>query len=222
MIRTRRKSLQQGCGRKGMAALEFALIAPVILTMVLGTLEISDALRIQAKLNFAAGQLAQMIAASSSITTGSSDGPGGTLGDLCTAASYNLLPYPATTLYARIESSTVSTNASTGQDWAEDSACPTVKKSGSFTETIALTAIANSPRSMFTADGTPPSQGGTEITGYTAISLELFYTYTNPVHFLLGKTMAFTAVGVARPRSGVAPICTYPSGSGTAPCPGVY
>ena len=216
MIRTLR------CGRDGVAALEFALIAPVIVTMVLGTLEIDDALRIQAKLNFAAGQLAQMIAASSSITTGSSDGPGGTLGDLCTAASYNLLPYPTSPLSAWIESTTVSTNASTGQNWAEDSACPTLNKYGSFTETITLTGLADKPRSMFTADGTPSGQGGTEVAGYTAISLVLLYSYTNPVHFLLGKTIFFTAVGVARPRSGVAPTCIYPSGSGTAPCPGVY
>ena len=211
--------------RQGVAALEFALIAPVMVAMLLGTIELANAIRVQAKLNVAAGQFAEMIAGQVSVTQGSSDGPGGILGDLCTAAAYNLLPYNTGALSAWIESTTVVPSffgPRTAQDWASDTACPASNPAGSFSETILLTNIADTPRSLFTQDGTPKSSGGTLVLGYTAISLQLTYTYANPVRFLLGPAIVFTAAAAARPRSNAAVTCTYPSGGGTAPCPSYY
>lgn len=211
--------------RSGVAALEFALIASIMVTMILGTIEFSNIFRAQAKLNVAAGQLVEMIAGQASVTQGSANGPGGSLGDLCTAASYNMLPYSPSRLSAWIESTTVIQSGSglgTKQDWATDMACPASSQAGSFTETIVLTNIADTPRSLFTQDGTPRASGGTLVKGYTAISLRLTYTYVNALPFLRGRTLTFTAVAAARPRANAAVTCTYPSGSGTASCPGVY
>jgi hypothetical protein len=210
--------------RAGTAALEFALIAPVMVLMVFGTIELTQVFRIQSKLNVAAGQLAEMIAGQSTVTTGSSDGPGGTLGDMCTAASYNLLPFPTTTLSAYIESTTVIQpfGIQTAQDWATDRSCPSAVPIGSFSETITLTNIADTPRSLFTLDGTPKSSGGTLVKGYSAISLQLTYVYKNILPYFLGPSLTFTASAAARPRSNHTISCTYQSGSTSAPCPGVY
>lgn len=210
--------------RAGSAGVEFALIAPVMVLMMFATIELVNAMRIQAKLNVAAGQLVEMIAGQPSVTEGSSVGPGGTLGDMCTAASYNLLPFPTATLSAYIESTTVVQpfGIQTSQDWADDKSCPSANPIGSFSETILLTNIANTPRSLFTLDGTPSGYGGTLVKGYSAISLQLTYVYTNVLPYSLGPTITFTAVAAARPRSNTTISCTYPSGGTTAPCPGVY
>jgi Flp pilus assembly protein TadG len=141
---------QQGSGRArcGIASIEFAVIVPAMLTLMLGTFEFINAWRVQQKLNTAAGQLVEMIAAQSKVTEGSAEGPGGSLGDFCTAASYNMYPYPMNTLSGWVESTTEQSTGSNGhpQDWANDTSCPASIRSGSFAETIALTGIANQPR----------------------------------------------------------------------------
>jgi hypothetical protein len=209
---------------RGVAALEFAIIAPVMITMFFGVVELSNVMRAQAKLNIAAGQFVEMIAAQSSVTERSSEGPGGTLGDYCTAASYNMLPFPTANLSAWVESTTVTQGfgVQLGQDWANDTSCPSTNKAGSFAETITLTAIANTPQSLFTADGTPWGSGGTLVVGYTAISAKLTYQYSNVLTHFLGSTVTLTAVAAARPRANVAVKCTYLSGTSNQPCPGVY
>ncbi len=211
-------------GSAGVAALEFALVAPLLLLMLLGTVDLVNAIRIQMKLNVTAGQLAEMIAGQPSVTMGSSDGPGGSLGDMCAAAAYNLKPYSAAPLSAYIESTTVvqGSGIATAQDWASDRACPSANPIGSFWETIILTSIADTPRSLFTIDGTPRASGGTLVKGYSAISLQLTYLYRNVSPFLLGRFITFTAVAAVRPRSNTTVGCTFPSGNATAPCPGVY
>ncbi len=93
--------------RRSVAALEFALAAPVMSLLLAAPIEITNAIRIQTKLNVAAGQLADMIAGQTSVTEGSSNGPGGSLGDMCTAVSYNLWPYSPADLSAWIESTAV-------------------------------------------------------------------------------------------------------------------
>jgi Flp pilus assembly protein TadG len=208
--------------RAGIAGIEFALVAPAMVLMLLTTFELMNAERVQAKLNLAAGQLAEMIAAQSSVTEGSPEGPGGTLGDFCTAASYDMLPYDPSKLSGWMESTTVGSGGGTAQNWANDKSCPAANAIGSFWETIDLTTISDTPRSMFTLDGTPKGSGGQTVPGYSAITVQLTYTYTNILPHLLQPFVTFTAVGSARPRSNTTIPCTYPSGSGTAACPGVY
>jgi len=202
------------------SALEFALIAPVMIVMFLGTIELSEAIRVQARLNMAAGQLMDMVAGQSAVTMASADGPGGTLGDMCTAASYNMLPYNPANLGAMIESTTVNSSDALQQNWLADESCPTSEKQANGNqETNTLNLIAETPNTLFSADG---KLANTYTPGFTAVSLKLFYTYNNVLPFLpgLGPTIQFTAVAAARPRSGVSPTCTYPdTGTPTYQCP---
>ncbi len=85
--------------RSGVAALEFAAVAPTMLLFIMGTVEILNAIRLQAKLNVAAGQLAELVAGQSSVTA-----PSGTLTDICTGAAMNIIPYPRGALSANIAS----------------------------------------------------------------------------------------------------------------------
>ena len=216
------------CGRawhdqSGTAAVEFAMIAPVLFMFIMGTVEISNALRVQAKLNIVVGQLAELVAGQSSITA-----PSGTLADICTGAAMNLTPYPASTLAANIVSisndhpsnrsaSTDTTTVNTYLDWENISSCVTQAPS-----TLALAgafALANTPTSLLTKSGTPAA--GTNDPGlkygYSAIVVKAQYTYTNVLMFFLGKTINFSAIAVIRPRANATVQCVKVDGS--APCP---
>jgi len=58
----------------GLAALEFALVAPILLMLLVGTVEFSQALTVDRRVTQAAGSTADLIARTTEITTGEIDG----------------------------------------------------------------------------------------------------------------------------------------------------
>ena len=95
-------------GRRAIAAVEFALCAPLLIILFLGTVEILMLYRTEAKLDALSGNFAEMVALQEvaavnasgvteahspvpTITAGSSP-PG--LTDLCSGAAYGLQPFP--------------------------------------------------------------------------------------------------------------------------------
>ncbi len=207
--------------RSAIAAIEFAMLAPVMLIMLLGTLELVNMFRVQIKLNVAAAQLAEMIAGQSSVTEASSSATGGSLADMCTAASYNLLPYNRTPVSALVGSVTVNASLSPTLDWFTDKVCPTPISGNASSLTTVVTA-ADKPVSLFSLNGTPVSGGGTAVKGYSAISVEMSYVYTDIAPFLLAPKITLTSVASARPRSNVTIPCSYPSGTTPTSCGQVY
>ena len=211
--------------RSGVAALEFALVAPVLITFIMGTVEISNAIRLQAKLEVTAGQLAEFGAGQSGVTN-----PTGTLADLCKGAAMNLLPYPAGTLSAnvvsltndhpsnRVAQSTDSTTVNTYLDWESTSSCPTTASSS-----LALAGafpLANTPLSLLTKSGASANDANDTANlkyGYSAIIVQARYSYANVLTFFLGQTISFSAVAVARPRSNTTIQCTRTDLA--TPCP---
>ncbi len=207
--------------RRAVAAVEFALIAPVMVILLVGTIELVNLLRIQLKVNMAADQLVEMVAGASTVTEAASGGTGGSLTDMCTAAAYNLLPYGSGKMSAAIASITVTPNLVITADWATDKACPT-QVTGSASLITALTAAADTPRSLFTLDGTPSASGGTVVKGYSAISTQVTYVYSNIIPFLQAPSITFTALATARPRSNATIPCSYGTGTPASPCSVVY
>jgi len=193
--------------RSGVAALEFAAVTPVMLLFIIGTVEISNAIRLQAKLNVAVGQIAELVAGEQSVTA-----PSGTLTDICTGAAMNIIPYPMGALSADIASvsndhpsnrivSTDSTTVNAYLNWENTSSCAT-----SASGTLALSGafdLANKPFSLLTKSGV--SAAGTSDQnlqyGYSAIVVQAQYSYANVLPFFLGKTVIFSALAVARPRT---------------------
>ena len=113
-------------------AIEFALIAPVMVTLLCATIELGNAFRVQAKVNTVAGQLAELIARQQAVTA-----PKGNLADLCARAAMNLLPYASGNFAAdivsstddhpsnRVAGSTDSTSVGPYLDWENITSCPT-------------------------------------------------------------------------------------------------
>jgi Flp pilus assembly protein TadG len=209
--------------RKGGAAVEFAVIASVMVLLLLGSIELINVVRLQGKLKLAAGEYAELIAGQSTVTegapyaNGTHPSPGGTLTDMCNGVANDLLPYPNT--FSAVVGSTTVQGGAPNSDWSTDNACPVVTFSGSFYETIFLASIAESPNSMFTQTGSP---SGPLVPGDSAIEVQLTYYYHNVLPFFLGTTITLTANGIARPRPNTTITCTYSSGATNHPCPSVY
>ncbi len=130
-IRRRRRAM----GKRGIAAVEFAICAPFLLVLFMGTMEISMLYRTAAKLNTLAGNFAQMVATQEAdslnaagnisshspvptVTSGASP-PG--LSDLCAGAVYGLKPFPPNGLTIAIASVTkTGTTATSYDEWEVD------------------------------------------------------------------------------------------------------
>ena len=202
--------------QSGIAALEFAIVGSALLGLILGTIEVSNAIRVQAKLEVTAGQLAEFVAGQSSVTA-----PSGTLKDLCNGAAMNLLPFPAGTLSAnivsltndhpsnRVTNSKDSTTVNTYLDWENISSCATAAS-----RSLALAGafpLANAPLSLLTKSGTSATSSSDTTNlkyGYSAVVVQAQYNYANLITFFLGQTITLSAVAVARPRSNTTIQCT--------------
>ena len=218
---TRRTLATLPSDRAGVAAVEFALVAPVMITLLLGTIELGNAFRIQTKVNTATGQLAELIAGQQAVTA-----PAGNLKDMCTGAAMNLLPYPTGTFSAdivsgtndhpsnRVAGSTDTTTVGPYLDWENVSSCPTT---GSPMGASAAYALANSPSSMLTKSGTPAASSSDYGMGYSVIVVQTTYTYANVLPLFLGRSITFSALAVARPRQNSEIMCT--NTAGTTACP---
>ncbi len=99
-------------GRRGIAAVEFALIFPVLIPLFLGTIEILTLYRTEAKLNAIAFNVAQGVSIADAVSTATapiastSTGSVTSLNDLCKGAVLGLKPFPTTGLTIAIASIT--------------------------------------------------------------------------------------------------------------------
>ncbi len=206
--------------RAGLAAVEFALVAPVMVILLFGAIELGNAFRIQTKVNTATGQLAELIAGQQAVTA-----PNGNLVDMCNGVAMNLLPYATGTLSAdivsgtndhpsnRVAGSTDNTTVGPYLDWENTSSCPT--KDASPMGANGAYALASSPASMLTKSGT--SYSTDYGMGYSVIVVQTTYTYANVLPLFLGRSITFSALAVARPRQNSEIMCT--NTAGTTACP---
>ena len=105
--------------RRGVAALEFALLAPMLTMALFGLLAISQAVRAKMLLTSAASSMASMVATQHAVTGGSS----GTLRDLCNGAQHIIRPYAASSLSMAITSYTRQPDLVVQRNWEYRSAC---------------------------------------------------------------------------------------------------
>ena len=158
--------------RRGLAALEFALIAPVLFTLFLGTVEVSTLVRAKMKFGAVADSMASLVALQNPI------GQGTMISDFCTGEGYTLAPFSASTLSIRVDSVT-NHGTSTTADWT--------KSCGS---------VANASSPVTLAAALVPASGN------SVIVVQTQYTYSAPISYLLPAIATFTGTGYAQPRLG--------------------
>ena len=205
--------------RRGVAALEFALLAPVLIVMMFGTFELVYAFRMQAKLNTTAGALAEFVANAGAVTA-----PAGTLQDLCNGAKLNLLPFKPTIMTAnvasitndvpanRVAGSTDTTTITTYLDWEVKSDCGQ-DGSNALPPKLGLTgavAIAENGRSLLTRSGAVSAGSSTLLNGASAIVVQVNYQYANIRTNFFSQSYPLIAKASAKPRTVSTVTCTTP------------
>ncbi|OYV33290.1 MAG: hypothetical protein B7Z81_11590, partial [Acidocella sp. 20-61-6] len=93
-------------GRRSVAAVEFALIVPVLLVMFIGTIELITLYRAEGKVNALAFNVAQMVSVEPSPTTLSTAGKT-SINDICQGAILGLAPFPPNGVTLQIVSVTL-------------------------------------------------------------------------------------------------------------------
>ena len=138
-------------GERGIAAVEFALVMPVLLILFIGTVEVALLYRTAGKLNEFTGNFVQMVSLQhpAANTTAVLSGSAGELGDICTGATYGLQPFSPNGVTAAVASLTeISASPLRYDYWEADSSCPNKAAALGSTAVCAL-AVHGSGGSMF-------------------------------------------------------------------------
>ncbi len=163
--------------RRGVAAIEFALVGTLLLIATLGFFETVLIVRAQTLLSSVVANMAELVAAQSGV-------PIATLTDYCGGARLTMAPYPTTSLSMAVASVThSSTSGNTARDWEYDGACPT-----------AAAAIGSAGAAALGGSMVP--NGGDSV-----IIIKASYTYTPSINVLL-SSITLKQTAFARPIRG--------------------
>ena len=162
-------------GQRGVGAMEFALLAPVLVVSIIGLAAMSQGIRTKMLLTSAASSMAAMVAVQNSVTGGSV----GTLHDFCTGAQLIMQPYAATGLSMAITSYTQQSNSTPSEDWEYDGACQ-----GSAGSLASSGSALASPLLVATGD--------------SVIIVKASYNYTST--FSMFPNLVLTQTAYSRPR----------------------
>jgi Flp pilus assembly protein TadG len=165
----------------GVAAVEFALVAPVMMVMLVGTFEVTEVLRCTMNVTNAAQGMADLIARSTSVTNGTPGVVGPTIiGDFCNAAKFRMGPFSTSALGLSMDS-VYYDGLTRYENWSsqDTTSCGTGTTIASPV-TLATPYLSN--------------------TGDSVIIVQATYHYVSPIKFILPKHWTLTATAYARPR----------------------
>jgi Flp pilus assembly pilin Flp len=189
---------EMAADRRGVVAVEFALLAPFLIVLLIGLFEVVSLVRVSFKLSHASNELAKLVAQTPFTQSGTSivapavtGGRSGTLGDYCTGVGYELTPYASSGLAGQIVSVTSAAGGAPAKDWESDNACPTAASAFSGQAVTLATSYSLTPN---------PTD--------SAIVVKVSYTYKPILHYLLGSSWTLTQTAFARPRGGTKIACS--------------
>ena len=162
-----------GMDRRGVSALEFALIAPILILTYFGVGELCEAMMAQRRTAHAASAVGDLTAQASSVA--SSD-----VSDIFSAATDILTPFTTTPLKLRLTSVTGNANAIPTVDWS----CT----QGTLTKNAQGSTYNGLPAGLITAAGD------------SVIVAESQYTWTSPAKYVLPNGLNFNEVFYLKPR----------------------
>jgi Flp pilus assembly protein TadG len=187
--------------RSGMAAVEFAMLLPVLLTLFIGSFETSNLLLAYLKLEAAAETAANLVGETpvQTVIAASGSAAGWDFGNISNAVNQIMTPFPTGTLKIAYASVTYNTGTAV-VDW--------------HTEVNGATAITIGTL----PNGATAAALGNATTGSldSVIVVELTYPYTSPLSYYLSTNYTLTESAFTRPRY-VSCVPTYLN-SGSA-CP---
>jgi Flp pilus assembly protein TadG len=189
---------------RGVVALEFALIVPMMVIILIGIYQVSQVVRVTMKLSNVAVAVADLVSQQSSVT----GGVAGSLGNFCKAAQLMMTPFPtggASSFSLSIASVTnYSNNGGAGTvkvDWTVNAACNPPVAPG-FASPV--TTLVTSPVNLLPN----PGPTGTNIAGDTVIVVQANYIYSSLVPYMAQALSTSYRIGFARPRANSVVLCT--------------
>jgi Flp pilus assembly protein TadG len=163
---------------RGVAAVEFAMIAPLLLLLYFGVVELTQGLMTKQRAAHTASTIGDLVAQNSSITSAQ-------VGDVFTVGGTLMYPYPTTTLKMRVSSLTADASDHVTVAWSQASGMPALTKGSSVTV----------PSNVIAANG-------------SAIMGESQYTYTSVFGQIMPTPVVFKEVYYLQPRLSTTVTCT--------------
>jgi len=188
---------------RGTAAIEFALVAPIMAIIMIGMYQGAQIERADMMLSNAAAAIADLVGQQVNGVTG---GTSGSLGNFCNAAKKMMTVFPTTgvalgtngAFSVAIVSVTNYTVGGIKVDWESDGSCSvTATALGS-----AATSIVTSPTSLIPTAGSPY--------GDSVILVHATYVYYSVIQYILPGLFTLTQDAFARPRGNAPITCTSP------------
>lgn len=160
----------------GVAALEFAMIAPVMILMFFGMAELGQGLIAARRVTHACSALGDLVAQDDNLHDSE-------VTNVFAAAADILAPMPTAKLNMRVTSITADKNGHPLVDWSEGYGAWSGDPKGVAPPQTLPTGLVSNP-------------------GDTIILAEAGYTYTSPIGYVLPNGMSFQRAAYLRPRQG--------------------
>lgn len=167
---TRRWLLRFWQDQSGISAVEFALLAPVIIALYFGNAEFCQAFMAQKRMGHATSQIADITSQDGVVTKDELD-------DTFAAAHLIMSPFPTTTLKMRVSGVTRNSSGVAKVDWSR----------GSGLTALGLNSVVTVPAGMIG-------------NGESVILSEATYDFASPVRYFLPAATQFRQTFYLRPR----------------------
>ncbi len=164
--------------RRGVAALEFALCAPVMILLYCGVAELTLGLMAERRASHAASIVADLVAQESSTTATE-------MTDIFNVGNAILRPFPSTALKMRISAITADNNGIAKVVWSQGK--------------------GQSGRSVGTISGFPSNLLAAN---ESIIMAEVSYSYDSPLHQVLRTPLNYSETFYLKPRKSAAVACS--------------
>lgn len=155
---------------RGVSAVEFALIAPVMITFYFGMVETTQALLADRRAGHVASAIGDLVAQSKSVSSAD-------ITDIFSIGNTIMSPYSTTTLQMRVSSVTVNSSGVAKVDWS----------SGRGMSALATASTVTLP-------------SGVASNGQSIIMSEVSYAYDSPIDYFMPNGLTFTRKFYLRPR----------------------
>ena len=164
--------------RRGVAAVEFALIAPVLILLYFGVAELCQAVIADRKSSHVASAVGDLVAQTSTVSTGD-------LSDIFSVGATIMAPFPTSTLQMRVTSVTANASGTPLVDWSVGY--------GGY-GALAKGAAVTMPTAMAAGD--------------SMIKAESQYRYTSVVQYVLPNALTYNSAYYLKPRRSSQVACT--------------
>jgi len=154
----------------GAAAVEFALLAPVMIVMYFGMAELTQAMMAQRRVSHTGSTIGDLVAQASALTPAD-------ISDFFSVGSVIVSPFPTAQLSMRVTSITADANDVATVDWSE----------GSNMAPMAKGAVVTPPADALVAN-------------QSVIEADVSYVYNSPVNYVIPSPITFANTYYLRPR----------------------